>query len=118
MPHAFGLDVEDRSCSVAGSLKPLAGLTLAEDRLCSARGRAAAATAPDPPAAPPPGPGRVQERAGDRAPEAAAAGSPAATEAQLRDALLARLRFRRALHQVHTSAPRRPDAGRSTYGNS
>ena len=33
MPHAFGLDVEDRFCEVAGSLKPLAALSLAEDKL-------------------------------------------------------------------------------------
>lgn len=39
MPHAFGLDVEDRSCAVAGSLKPLAALTLAEDRLNSGKGQ-------------------------------------------------------------------------------
>lgn len=38
MPHAFGLDVEDRSCVVAGSLQPLAALTLAEDRLNSSSG--------------------------------------------------------------------------------
>ena len=114
MPHAFGLDVEDRSCSVAGSLKPLAGLTLAEDRLCSARGRAAAAAAPDAPAAPAPGPGRAREQGGDQAPEGAAASGPAATEARLRDALLARLRFRRALHQVQWLLPGDPDAGRSS----
>lgn len=153
MPHAFGLDIEDRACSVAGSLKPLAALTLAEDRLNSLKGRGASATAPATAAAAaadvsaaaamgarplhaqpaaPGAPSRQQapEGGGDEdgaapestsaeaSPDATCTGSlscgsgegavagapdagtdrPTASEGQLREALQARLRFRRTLH--------------------
>ncbi len=117
MPHAFGLDIDDRFCAVAGSIKPLVALSLAEERLAarssgssikgsggsSARGASAGSKQPtnggEAPAPAAEEPAQATESPAKAAGSAAHAVDPQASAA-LREALLARLRFRRSLHEV------------------
>lgn len=123
MPHAFGLNVEDKSCVVAGSIKPLAALNLAEEQLSSSSrqhptiGVEAVRASNSHTGAP----GFSNGILGERKPVVPPGGSPTATSddsftaeakkpcensfgaaitSAVREALLARLRFRKALHQA------------------
>lgn len=84
MPHAFGLDIDDRFAQVAGCDKPLAALSLAEDRLAAGSAR-----------------GGSKQQLEKGTANGKAAGSDAKADPAMRAALLARLRFRRNLHQVN-----------------
>ncbi len=88
MPHAFGLDIDDRFADVAGCDKPLAALSLAEDRLAAGSARGGSKQQPE-------------KQPGKGAANGKAAGSDARADPAMRAALLARLRFRRNLHQVN-----------------